>query len=167
MSSYNRDFAAPSKRRPGRPPNVKGKGGPATYVPSNTNRPGTNNNSPMNTPPRSPSEASLASNRDINSDGVLSPLGSPPPNVILPPAPVLQQLPVTPLPNTRAPTPLAAPKVPVPPPQAPQQPLQAQVNANVALPPAQDLVQLQQRVDNLAESNRRHGILLGENSSAI
>lgn len=69
-----RDIAAPPKRRPGRPPLSKGKGSHPTYVPSNANASGNNNNnnnSPIQTPPRSPSEASLASNRDIASEAYL------------------------------------------------------------------------------------------------
>ena len=162
MSS--RDFAAPVKKRPGRPPNVKGKGGPnvhSTHGPNNNNN---NNNSPIQTPPRSPSEASLASNRDIASDSVLSPLNSP---VIVPPALVPQQPPKSPQPRTLPPTPLAGLKAQQPTPSAAKQPPQPIVAANVALPPGQDTLQLRQRVENIAESNRRHGILLAENSSAI
>ncbi len=164
--SSTRDFAAPAKKRgPGRPPNVKGKGGPA-YVPSNNNRPGTNNNSPVQTPPRSPSEASLASNQELASDGMLSPLNSPP-SMVTPPLPVPQQLPATPQPRTLPPTPLAGLKTPLVVPPTAKQPSQPIVAANVASPPGQDLMQLQDRVNSLAESNRRHGILLQENSTTI
>lgn len=138
------------------------------YVPSNTNRtPGNNNNnsnSPIQTPPRSPSEASLASNRDIASDSVLSPLNSP---VTLPPVPVSQQLPLTPIPRTLPPTPLAGLKAPQPTPPAAKQPPQPTIAANVALPLGQELLQLQQRYENLAESSRRHGFALQENAAAI
>lgn len=155
-----RDFAPPGKRGRGRPPLAKGKGGP-TYVPR------TDNDSPIRTPPRSPSEASLASSRDINSDGVLSPLNSPPPGVVLPPAPVPQQLPIIPQARSLPPTPVNGLNAPFVPPPAAKQPQQPVVAANVASPSEQEMAQLRQRVENIAESNRRHGLMLGENATAI
>ncbi len=160
-----RDFAAPVKRRPGRPPHIKGKGGPATYVPSNTNVGPNNNNSPIQTPPRSPSEASLASSRDIVSDGVLSPLNSPQP--VLQPEPVPHQLPEN---NGQRPNPKTPPagfKAPPPVTPAAKQPPQPNVAANAAMPSGQDYDRLRQQVENLAESNRRHRDLLTENTNSI
>jgi hypothetical protein len=97
---------------------------------------------------------------------VLSPLNSPP-SVVLPPAPVPQQLPSSLLPRALPRTPLAGPKTPLAAPSTAKQPLQPIVAANAALPHAQDVTQLQQRVENITESNRRHRVLLAENSSTI
>ncbi len=160
----------------GRPPSTRGGGRPYVVPTRNNNN---NIEDSIDTPPRSPSEGSVASHgstlQDLFGSAVLSPVGSPPltantnngippipvaesPPQMLPPAPVKQQLPTSPpLPKVAV-----APKVQTPPPNIganPKQPIAAPPKAQNPVGNVPDLQGLEDRImmrmDNFHESLRR------------